>query len=253
VELTLWVMLFLLGAAFLAGFIDSIAGGGGLISLPALLVAGVPPHMALGSGKLMSTLGTVVSLTLYARSKAVDWGVIVRGTAFALGGAYLGSVAALHVNPDVLGKIVVFILPVIAAIVLSPRRKNHAPKELSPLSSLFRIVLVCTSVGFYDGFLGPGAGSFLLIGLHIFLGLGLVAASGTAKAFNLASNFGSLVAFLINGKVLFAVGLPMAIANIAGNVLGSRLAIRQGPELVRKVLFVSLGLLLVTLLWRYYG
>ena len=252
-ELSLWLMLFLLGAAFLAGFIDSIAGGGGLISLPALLVAGVPPHYALGSGKLMSTFGTVISLFLYARGKAVDWGVIAKGTAFALGGAFLGSETALHVDPDILGRVIVFVLPVIAVIILSPRRTIHAPKALSPLSSMTRIALVCASIGFYDGFIGPGAGSFLLIGLHLFLGMGLVAASGTAKAFNLASNLGSLVAFFWSGKVLFAVGLPMACANIAGNVLGSRLALKQGPELVRKVLFVSLGMLLITLCLRYYG
>jgi uncharacterized membrane protein YfcA len=113
--------------------------------------------------------------------------------------------------------------------------------------------LICTAIGFYDGFFGPGTGSFMLLSLHFALGLNLIAASGTAKAFNLASNVSSLAVFLLNGKVFWLAALPMAAANMAGNIFGTRMALRQGPALIRKMLLISLTLLFATLIWRYYS
>ncbi|MDR2745504.1 MAG: TSUP family transporter [Desulfovibrio sp.] len=251
-EITSVVGLFLLAAAFAAGFIDSIAGGGGLISLPALLVAGVPPHLALGTNKCMSTCGTAFSLFLYARGKSVNWAVAAKGIPFALLGAYAGSRAVLLLNPEMLAKIIIFSLPFAAVLTFVRRRERGSSCSPGRAAIWARIVPVCFGIGFYDGFLGPGTGTFLLLGLHFLLKMDLVGASGTAKTFNLASNIGGLTGFLLNGSVVFALGAPMALANIVGNILGSRMAMARGPEIVRKMLLVSLSLLLLTLIIRYF-
>lgn len=244
---------FLMLAAFFAGFIDSIAGGGGLISLPAVLIVGMPPHLALGTGKFMASIGTVASFITYARSKAVVWRIAATGMFFSLIGSMAGTQTALCVDNAVLGKIILFLLPLAALLTFMPIRKGAREKPLSPAILYVLTPVVCTAIGFYDGFFGPGTGSFLLLALHFMLGLNLVAASGTAKALNLASNASSLIVFLFNAKVYWFAAVPMAMANIAGNILGSRFALRGGPQVIRKVLLISLSLLFATLVWRYYA
>ncbi len=252
INLGLPILLFLMAAAFFAGLIDSMAGGGGLISIPALMVAGIPPHLALGTNKFMSSTGTSVAFFTYARNKMVVWRVAGIGIAFSLAGSALGAKTALHLNNEVLGKVILFLLPVAALLTFMPPRR-HNPRENMDSACLYLLTpLVCLGIGFYDGFFGPGTGSFMLMALNMALGLGLVQASGTAKAFNLASNLSSLAVFLLSGKVLFMAALPMAGANIAGNFIGARLALRYGAALIRKALLLSLALLFATLLWRYY-
>lgn len=251
-NLSLHVMLFLLVAAFAAGFIDSMAGGGGLISLPAVLLVGIPPHLALGTSKFMASVGTTVSFITYARNKVVVWRVAAVGIFFSFLGSAAGSECALHLSNEVLGKVIIFLLPVAAFLTFAPLRGEERPEKLSGAPLYIITPIICTVIGFYDGFFGPGTGSFMLIALHFLLGLNLVKASATSKSFNLASNISSLVIFLINGKVLFLVAIPMALANVAGNIAGTRLALRRGPQLIRKALLVSLLLLFSTLIWRYY-
>ncbi|MDR1658787.1 MAG: TSUP family transporter [Desulfovibrio sp.] len=251
-ELTSGAALFLLAAAFAAGFVDSIAGGGGLVSLPALLVAGVPPHLSLGTNKCMSTCGTAFSLLFYARGKSVNWGVAAKGVPFALLGAYAGSRAVLLLHPELLAKIIIFALPFAAVLTFVRRRERRRLPSPGRAAIWARIAPMCFGIGFYDGFLGPGTGTFLLLGLHFLLKMDLVGASGTTKAFNLASNAGGLAGFLLSGSVVFALGALMATSNIAGNILGSRMAMAKGPEIVRRMLLVSLSLLLVTLIVRYF-
>lgn len=244
---------FLATAAFFAGLIDSVAGGGGLISLPATLLAGVPPQLALGTGKFMATLGTTASFLTYARNGAVAWRIAAFGVCFSLAGSCMGSRAVLFVDNAMLGKIILMLLPLAALFTFMPVRKNREEKALRPLGLYVITPLLCGCIGFYDGFFGPGTGSFMLLGLHGLLGLGLVASSGTAKAFNLASNISSLVVFILNSKVYYVAALPMAMANIAGNIVGSRLALRGGPMVIRRMLLVSLSLLFISLIWRYLG
>ncbi len=247
----LGTILFLSLAGFFAGLIDSVAGGGGLISLPATLVAGVSPQMALGTGKFMAALGTTASFVTYARNGAVAWRIAAAGVLFSLAGSSLGARVALFVDNAVLGKVMLVLLPVAALLTFFPVKKTEQKQRSGPAALYVLTPLVCAAVGFYDGFFGPGTGSFMLLALHFFLGLGLIAASGTAKAFNLASNISGLIIFLIHGKVLFIIAVPMAIANIAGNIVGSRIALRGGPAVVRRMLLVSLVLLFATLIWRY--
>lgn len=252
INLGLPALLFLMAAAFCAGFIDSMAGGGGLISLPAALVVGIPPHLSLGTNKFMASVGTIFSVITYARNKAIVWRLAAIGVGFAIAGSAAGSKTALYLESDVLGKVLVFLLPVAALITFAPIRKSEREEPKSPFALYLVTPLVCTAVGFYDGFFGPGTGTIMLLALHFFLGLGLVRASGTTKVFNLASNLSALAVFLINSKVLFMAAIPMALANIAGNIIGSRMALRRGPTLIRKMLLLSLSLLFITLVWRYY-
>ena len=244
-------MAFLVAAALFAGFIDSVAGGGGLISLPAMLLAGLPPQTALGTGKFMATLGTSAAFVSFARNGAVVRHVAASGFLFSLLGSAAGARVAVYVSNALMGKVILCLLPVAALLTFLPVRKNMEGREAGPLALYLLTPLICGGIGFYDGFFGPGAGSFLLLALHLILGLGLVSASGTAKAFNLASNISGLAVFLFYGKVWFLAAIPMALANIAGNMAGTRLALCGGPRIVRRMLFVSLTLLFISLIVRY--
>lgn len=240
-------------ASFVAGLVDSIAGGGGLISLPAMLLTGVPPHMALGTGKFASTMGTTLALFNFARSNLVMWRIALIGVIFSLLGAYGGSNVALLIDSEFLGKILVALLPIGMAMTLLPKKEMSGPAEIVTGYKFWLFVpLVSFSVGAYDGFFGPGAGSFFILAFHWVLRMGLIEASATSKVFNLASNVGALIAFLFNGKVWFMLAIPMAIASMAGNWVGSRMAIKAGPSMVRKFLLVSMSLLLLTLIWQYF-
>lgn len=247
------LLIFLSAAAFFAGFIDSVAGGGGLISLPATLLVGMPPHLALGTGKFMASIGTTAAFFTYAKNGAVAWKIAGIGVAFSFIGSVLGSKTALLVDNAVLGKILILLLPFAALLTFMPVRHGLREKKSGLLALYVATPLLCSAIGFYDGFFGPGTGSFLLLALHFALGLNLIAASGTAKAFNLASNVSSLVIFIISAKVYWIAAIPMALSNMAGNIMGSRMAIRGGPAVVRRMLLVSLGLLFVSLIWRYYS
>ncbi len=236
-----------------AGFVDSIAGGGGLISMPIVLLSGVSPHVALGSSKFATTMGTGLALFNFARSNLVMWRFAAIGIAFALIGAYTGSVIALHLSPDIMGKVIVALLPVGILATLVPKKERAVQDaQLTRAQFWIYVPLVTFIIGLYDGFFGPGAGSFYILAFHWVLRMDLLKASATSKVFNLASNVGALVGFLIGGKVWFMLALPMAAANMVGNWFGSRMAVRFGASMVRKVLGVSLGLLFVTLVFKYF-
>lgn len=241
------------GAALVGGFIDAIAGGGGLLTVPALLLTGVPPHLALGTNKVSSFMGTAVALGTFARSHLVLWRLALAGLAFSLLGAWAGSLLALKVSSAVLGKILVGLLPVGMLLTLAPRRgREAAPGALSGARLWVLTPLVCLAIGIYDGFFGPGTGSFLILALHWVLNIGLMEASATAKVLNLGSNGGAVVAFIWHGSVFWPLAALMTACSMLGNWFGSRTAIRVGARAVRRFLLVSLGLLLVTLIWRYF-
>lgn len=240
-------------ASYAAGVLDSIAGGGGLITMPALLLAGVPPHACLGTNKFASTLGTSASLITYARSGLVEWHAAPIGIAASLLGSWIGSLIAMYLDPALLGKVMVGLLPLGMLVTLLPK-KQQGNKPVIQSGPRFWLALgfVGFGVGMYDGFFGPGAGSFYIIAFHWVLRMGLIQASATAKVFNLASNLGALLAFLWYGQVLFVLGVPMALASIAGNWTGARIAIKSGAGTVRRFLFVSLSLLMASLVYKYF-
>ncbi|MFJ2744712.1 sulfite exporter TauE/SafE family protein [Streptomyces sp. NPDC087440] len=240
-------------AAFVAGFIDSIAGGGALILVPAVLFAGYSPQLALGTEKYVSTVGTLAALWNFARSKKVVWKLVGAGVVFALAGAFIGAKVILAFDAQTIGKIVTFLIPFGLLLTLLPKRNRHAEslQELHGLTLWLWAPLLCFGIGFYDGFFGPGTGSMLILGFHLVLRMGLLESSATSKVFNLASNVGALVAFVISGHILWLIGIPMLLANIAGNWIGSKTALKGGAKVVRRTLVASMSVLFVSLALRY--
>lgn len=220
--------------------------------VPALLLAGLPTQMALGTNKFSGTLGTLAALMNFARSGLVLWRPALVGVPFALLGAAAGGKCILLIDSATAGKIVIALLPFAAVATLLPRRSGAARNVFSARALYVLTPLICFCVGFYDGFFGPGAGSFYILAFHFGLSMGLIQASATAKVFNMASNLGALVVFLINGQVFLLYAIPLTVANILGNLAGSQMAIRIGAGLVRRFLIVSLVILFATLVWRFY-
>lgn len=232
---------------FLAGFVDSIAGGGGLISLPAYLAAGVPPHMALGTNKMGSAMGTVVSTARFAKSGFIKWKLSLLAAVCAIIGSMIGSNLSLLASERFLRGMMLIALPVVAFYVLKNKNMGEQ-KDTGSLSE--RKVLVITmaaalSIGAYDGFYGPGTGTFLLLVLTGAARMDLRTASGTTKVINLSSNIAALVTFLINGKVLLPLGLTAGLFCIAGHYIGSGMVVKSGRKVVRPVVLVVLMCLFV--------
>jgi uncharacterized protein len=243
---------FLCIAAFAAGFIDSIAGGGGLISLPALLISGMPPHLALGTNKLQSAFGTTLSTINYGRKGKIIWRIAIIGIIFCLFGSVLGAKLALVFSTEVLTKVLIFLLPPAAILMfLSKVLLKRGDKFAHKIKNEYIAVpLVSLIIGIYDGFYGPGTGTFLIVFLVLFADISLLNASATAKTFNLASNVGALIAFIAAGSVSYFIGLVMAVANIAGNFVGSSLAIKKGNDVVQKFVYIAIALLFIYLLFK---
>ena len=232
---------------FLAGFVDSIAGGGGLISLPAYLFAGLPVHMAIGTNKLSSACGTSLTTVRFIRGGLIRWKLALPGVAAAMAGSLLGSRLSLVTDESVIRGVLFAVLPLAAFIVLNPRL--FPEREAKELTVDRRTVTVCVAaalvIGFYDGFYGPGTGTFLIIAFTAFARLSVGAANAHAKVINLTTNLTSLVVFLHGGTVLIPLGLAAAACNMLGNYVGSGLAMRGGAKITRPVILVVLLLLLI--------
>lgn len=251
-ELGLGILLLCSAAALIGGFIDAIAGGGGLVSIPALLVSGVPPHAALAVNKVSASSGTAVATWVFARHGLIQWKLALSGCVFSVIGTSIGSLLALHLESAFLAKILIILLPVGMCATFLPHKEDSATQVCAGPRLYFVFPLICLLIGSYDGFFGPGTGSFLIIALHWLVQIPLVRASATAKVLNLASNLGSTVVFIWHGQVIWLLAIPMICCGIIGNWLGSRLAIHVGARAVRRFLTVSLELLLVTLVWQYF-
>ncbi|MCP3751866.1 TSUP family transporter [Pseudomonas sp. SBB6] len=248
-----WVLAMLvLGAiAFIAGFVDSIAGGGGLFLVPGFLLVGLPAQVALGQEKLVSTLGTLAAIRNFLVNSKMVWKVALVGVPFSLLGAYLGAHLIVSISQETVGKIILALIPFAILIFLTPKDRPVQELVLSD-AMLFTVVpLTCLVIGFYDGFFGPGTGSLFIIAFHYLLKMDLVSSSANSKTFNFASNIGALVAFVMAGKVLYLLALPLVACNILGNHLGSSLAIRKGSDVVRKVLVLSMLCLFASLGVKY--
>ena len=238
-------------AIFVAGLVDSIAGGGGLISLPAYLAAGLPPHAALATNKFSSTLGTLGAALRYLGAGRIHLGSAGAAAVGALVGAAAGARLVLLVSEGVVQLVVLLIVPAAAAVLLG---RDHLLARLAPRGDIRPRVgaslALGSAVGLYDGFFGPGTGTFLTIGFHVVLGLPLLVAAGNARLVNLASNAGALVVFLLQGQVVFPLAWATAAAGVLGNQLGASLALRKGERVVRGFLVVVLVLLLGEILRR---
>jgi len=234
---------------FLAGFVDAIGGGGGLISLPAYLFAGLPIHQAIATNKLSSSCGTALSTARFLKNGLVNLKLVLPALAAAFAGSFLGARLSLTVSEDVMKYILLIVLPVTAFVVLNRRLFGDGSGEAQVDR---RTVIVCILsalvIGTYDGFYGPGTGTFLIIAFTVFAKMSVPAANAQAKVINLTTNITSLAVFLLNGQVVLLLGLAGAACNMAGNWFGSGLAITRGAKIVRPVILIVLVLLLVKIL-----
>lgn len=225
----------LAGVAFFAGLIDSIAGGGGLLALPSLLIAGLDPVAALATNKLQGTFGTGSAVISYARQRHIDFRASLPMMVATFVGAVLG-VLAVAIAPVKLLSAVLPLLMIAMAVyfVLSRRLSNE---DARPRISRRRFGLtVAPGLGFYDGMFGPGTGAFLLLGFVTQLGYGVVRASAHTRLLNFTSNVASLIAFAVSGKIVWVVGLAMGAGQFLGAQFGSRLAIAHGARIIRPLL-----------------
>ncbi|WP_294198608.1 TSUP family transporter [uncultured Sphingomonas sp.] len=240
------ILALLILVAFVAGAIDALAGGGGLLTIPALLAAGIPPVAALATNKLQSAIGTGSAFLTFWRAGHVDLRRFALPAAGAFVGAIAGAAAVQHVDPRFLAAFVPILLIAMAFyFLLAPPMS-----EIDRHARVGRIGLtaVVTVLGFYDGFFGPGTGSFLTTALVALGGLGLVRAIANTKFLNLATNVAALIAMIAGGKVLWMLGGAMAAANVLGNQAGAWIALRFGGKGVRPLLVAMSAILTVKLL-----
>ncbi len=233
---------------FLAGFADSIAGGGGIISIPAYLFAGLPIHVAYGTNKFAMSLGTTISAVKYYRSGHVKLKSAAFAVVGALVGANLGARLVMTISERYLQLILMVLLPLVAVFLMMNKgfgSETEADKALPKASEYALCALIGLLVGAYDGFFGPGAGTFYMLLFVSLLRYSLLVSSGNARVVNLASNIGALTAYIAGGKVLYAIGIPAALCAIAGNYLGASLAIKNGAKFIRPVMAVVIVLLMV--------
>ncbi len=235
-------------AALVAGGVDAIAGGGGLITLPMLLATGLPPHVALGTNKGQSVFGAFSALVRFSRAGLVSWKLAVWTFPLGLLGAFTGTRLVLWVKPEVLKPLVLVLLVAVAAFLAFRKGPPPGDRPEPPLARQQALGgLAALLIGAYDGFFGPGTGTFLIVAFSTLLGHGLMRASADAKVVNFASNIAAVALFWWKGVVLWKVALPMAVAQFTGAWIGAHLTVKGGDKLVRKVVLVVVSALVLKL------
>lgn len=240
---------------FLTGFVDSVAGGGGLISLPAYLLVGLPVHLAYGTNKVVNGIGTGFAAVRYAKGGKIRFRTAICAGCGALPGAFLGARLAMLCSDRVLKTCLLIALPAVAAVLfLKPDfgKKEQPAKNLSPMRECVYSLLIGLVIGVYDGLIGPGTGTFLIMAFTLVLGMDLLTASGCAKVANLASNVASAAVWIMGGQVMWKLVLPATCCCVLGNWCGARYAIRGGSGKVRGMIFVVLGLLFAKLIYEMF-
>jgi uncharacterized membrane protein YfcA len=231
--------LFLMFAGFMAAFVDSIAGGGGIISLPALLAAGVPPHLALGTNKFASTGASLTSSIQYTHSDKVDYRLLKFLIPFTLIGAFWGAHTVLKVDQRILAVMVLILVLGVGIYSLFSKKigENENRYTIKP-KSIAGGILLAFGLGFYDGFFGPGTGSFLMFGFITIYGMDFIHAGGNARVLNFVSNITALITFVLQRQVNYWIGFPFLVAMIGGAALGSRMALHKGVKLVKPIFII---------------
>ncbi len=236
---------------FLGGLVDSVAGGGGLITLPAYLLAGLPAHNAAATNKCGNAFGTFLATGRFLKRGQVHMPSAIAGGIGALVGAWVGAKLNMIMPEQVLYYLLLAVVPVMAVFLIFKRNfgtENHSD-AFSKGQLLTMALGIGLVIGAYDGFFGPGAGTFLMLAFTGLCKFDLLTASGNTKVANSASNLASLVTFALAGKVLWAIGIPAAICGIAGNYVGSGLALKGGAKIIRPMFFVVLSLLVIRLVY----
>lgn len=247
-EVTLHLAALLILAAFVAGFVDSIAGGGGLITVPALLLAGADPIQALGTNKVQGSFGAATAAFTYARAGHVNLRTQLPAAAIAFAAGVAGAMLASVLPTETLRNLLPIVLIAIALFFALKPGLTDADRT-ARLSPLAFTALIVPLIGTYDGLVGPGAGAFYMIGFVMLAGYGVLKATAHTKLLNFASNFGGLLAFAATGSPWWVIGIAMGLAQIAGASLGARLAMRIGARLIKPLLVATSTLLALRLLW----
>ncbi|MDX3925287.1 MAG: TSUP family transporter [Shinella sp.] len=247
-DIALHLILLLFLAAFLAGFIDSIAGGGGMITIPAMLLAGIPPLETLGTNKLQSLFGSGSATIAYSRAGHVNLREQLPMAAFSALGAALGAVLATVVPGDALQITLPFLLVAVALYFGFKPNIGDVDKHRRMRQAVFALTIV-PLIGFYDGVFGPGTGSFFMLSFVTLAGFGVLKATAHTKLLNFGSNLGAFAVFVLYGVVLWKVGLMMGAGQFLGAQAGSRFAMKNGAKVIKPLLVVTCIALAIRLLW----
>lgn len=233
-EPEIWHFVLLFVTALFSGFVDSIAGGGGLISIPMLLAVGIPPHIALATNKLQGTFGTLTAVIKFSLKGMINFKEIYLGAVFTFIGACFGTQAVLLINPNILKFLVPFFLIAVFIYTISHPRLGENLTQSKIKQNTFYATFGLL-IGFYDGFLGPGTGSFWTFAMVVLLGISMKKSVAHTKALNFVSNFVSLCVFITGTQILWAIGFVMAIGQILGAFLGAHFVITKEIKFIRKI------------------
>lgn len=248
-DLSLTTSALLILAAFLAGIIDSIAGGGGLVTVPALLLAGLPPVQALATNKVQGAFGAGTAALAYARKGHVDFRHQILPATLSFAAAFVGSRLVPYIPTDTMKLLLPVVLVAIALFFALKPGLTDADRHRRMTPGLFTASFV-PAIAFYDGLVGPGTGSFFMIGFVLLAGFGVLKATAHTKLLNFASNIGSVLAFALVGAPLWALGLAMGVAQIAGAQVGAHLAMRIGVRLIKPLLVATSTAMALRLIWQ---
>jgi len=236
-----WIVVFMI-TAFIAGYIDSIAGGGGMIQVPVLLYSGIPPVFVLATNKMASLFGTLMATIKYFLSKKISLKVVSIAIIPCLLASYIGSKLVMYIPDYVIKWAILIAIPIALFFLL--KKSKEIKEEKSNLTNK-NIIIATAPIGFYDGILGPGTGTYMTISMKKFLNLDYLIATASTKPLNLATNLGSAIAFVMAGKVLWIIAIPMAMANMLGSYIGTHYAVKGGEIFIKKVLILVLIFMLI--------
>lgn len=232
-------IIFICLAGFLGAMVDAIVGGGGLITIPALLATGIPTHLALGTNKFAASMGTISSAHQYYKDGEVSLKLMKYVLPFSLIGSAIGVISVLAVDPEFLkGFIIVMVLGIGLYTTFKKNLGLHNTHVKFTKKKIAYAIVLALGLGFYDGFFGPGTGSFIIFGLIGIFGFDFKKASANSKLMNFTSNFTALVLFLLNGQIMFKIGIPMAISMAIGGRIGAKLAVKNGAKFIKPVFII---------------
>ena len=236
----------------LAGFVDAIGGGGGLISLPAYLLAGIPAHNAIATNKLSSACGTALATGRFIKNGLVNFTLAVPAVISAIFGSYIGAQLSMRIEERVLSIVLLILLPIVAFVVLNKKIFKDNGNETVELNKKTVITTIISAlvIGMYDGFYGPGTGTFLIIAFTVAANMGMKVANAQAKVINLTTNITSLTVFLLNGQVVISLGIAAAVCNMIGGYLGAGLVMKNSSKIIRPIVVMVLFILAVNVITK---
>ncbi len=243
-----WVISLLILSGFIAGYIDAIAGGGGMIQALALLMAGIPPVNTLATNKIVSLSGTLTAVLKYAHGKVINWQLALACLLPCIIAAAIGSKLVMYFSDIVITWLIILCIPVALSMMFIKHKKTQGQAS----TSKGKAIALLSPIAFYDGLIGPGTGTYMAIAGNKGLNLSFLHATGLAKPLNLATNVGSAVVYMFAGKVLWFIAIPMAIASVLGAYLGSHSAIKHGDTFIKKVMLIMLIAMLLVNIIKFF-